>query len=64
MRRDLLPILACPGCRGDIEVAEETESDGETITAGTLRCTSCGSTYPIVDGIPHMLPPGGDDDGG
>jgi SAM-dependent methyltransferase len=28
------------------------------VIAGTLRCRGCTATYPIVDGIPRMLPPG------
>ncbi len=56
MRRRLLEILACPRCKGDldVEVAEENE---EEILTGKLICRSCGEVYPIEDGIPNMLPP-------
>jgi uncharacterized protein YbaR (Trm112 family) len=56
MKRDLLYILACPMCKGDLilEVFEENESE---ILAGKLCCRACNEIYPIEDGIPNMLPP-------
>jgi hypothetical protein len=45
---DLLEILACPACRG--EVREETGADGDRIA-----CTACGRRYPVRDGIPILL---------
>ena len=55
MKRDLLDILACPMCKGDLilEVFEENESE---ILAGKLCCRACNEIYPIEDGIPNMLP--------
>lgn len=43
----LLEILACPVC--DERPALLLEDD-------RLRCSLCGRRYPIVDGIPHLLP--------
>ncbi len=56
MKRDLLDILACPLCKGDLtlEVFEENEKE---IVTGKLCCPSCRECYPIEDGIPNMLPP-------
>jgi len=56
MRRSLLEILACPLCKGDLEV-EVTEENQEEIITGKLKCMECGEEYPIEDGIPNMLPP-------
>lgn len=56
MKRDLLDILACPTCKGDLELVVE-EEDEEEITAGKLICNNCKVEYPIEDGIPNMLPP-------
>jgi SAM-dependent methyltransferase len=42
----LLELLACPACR------RELGDDGLQ-----LRCAHCGSRYPVVDGVPHILPP-------
>ena len=42
--KELLDILACPACRGDVE-----EKNGK------ITCKSCGQKYPINEGIPVML---------
>ncbi len=42
--KELLRILACPSCRGDVR--EE---------AGEVVCSRCGRRYPIRDGIAVML---------
>ena len=47
MNRDLVPILACPGCRGALSLVVGAEADGE-IESGTLECAACGGSYPIV----------------
>jgi hypothetical protein len=44
--RDLLDILACPKCKGDLKLTEK--EDG-------LICDRCKLLYPIRDGIPVML---------
>jgi hypothetical protein len=44
--RELLGILACPKCKGEISLTEK--EDG-------LICDRCRLLYPIRDGIPMML---------
>jgi uncharacterized protein YbaR (Trm112 family) len=56
MKRDLLDILACPLCKGDLTIEVFEENDKEIVT-GKLCCNSCKECYPIEDGIPNMLPP-------
>lgn len=56
MKRDLLDILACPVCKGDLELAVDEENE-EEIIAGKLLCSSCNVEYPIEESIPNMLPP-------
>lgn len=56
MKRDLMDILACPVCKGELKLSVENEEDGE-IVAGSLHCDACDETYPIDDGIPDLLPP-------
>jgi len=46
LARELLEILACPKCKGDIRLTEN--GDG-------LICEKCKLLYPIRDGIPVML---------
>ncbi len=44
--QDLLDILICPACRGELEL----KSDGSG-----LKCVACKRVYPIRDDIPVML---------
>ena len=43
---NLLDILACPACRGDLKY-----------TAGKTGfvCSACKKKYPIKDGIPRLM---------
>mgnify|MGYP000684085667 FL=1 len=56
MKRSLLDILACPICKGDLDLIVEEEGD-EEILAGKLICKKCSVEYLIEEGIPNMLPP-------
>jgi uncharacterized protein YbaR (Trm112 family) len=56
MRRDLMDILACPMCKGDLELQVKKENKKE-ILEGRLSCKKCKIDYPIEDGIPNLLPP-------
>ena len=56
MRHDLMEILACPVCKGELTLTVEHE-DGEEIIDGSLHCAACDERYPIADGIPNLLPP-------
>ena len=60
MKRDLVDILACPVCHGDLElnVIEENEIE---IVSGSLGCSRCKVDYPVVDTIPNLLPLEGHD---
>lgn len=44
--QELLDILACPKCKGDLRLTEN--KDG-------LICDACKLMYPIKDDIPIML---------
>lgn len=57
MKRRLLDWLACPDCAGTLSLAE-TEKEGEEIREGELTCLGCSARYPVVRGIPRMLPTG------
>jgi uncharacterized protein len=56
MKADLLEILRCPVCRGELALVTR-RTDGAEIVDGTLTCTHCKVDYPIADGIPDLLPP-------
>lgn len=45
--KELLEILICPNCHGDVEYRQEEE---------VIACVGeCRYEYPVVDDIPHML---------
>ncbi|MBN2397228.1 MAG: Trm112 family protein [Deltaproteobacteria bacterium] len=46
IQKDLLDILACPQCKGEIRLNEEETG---------LICDTCKLLYEIRDGIPVML---------
>ncbi len=46
IHKDLLDILACPKCKGEINFNEEENG---------LICEKCRLLYPIKDDIPVML---------
>jgi len=51
-----MQILACPVCKGDLQLNID-QQDGEEIITGSLYCPKCRRSYPIVDTIPNLLPP-------
>lgn len=44
--KELLEILVCPSCHGEIDYREQEE---------VIVCTKCGLRYPVRDDIPVML---------
>ncbi|MCI4321532.1 MAG: methytransferase partner Trm112 [Thermoplasmata archaeon] len=56
MKPDLMEILCCPVCKGDLTLTT-TKKDGPEIVVGNLHCAKCKIDYPIEDGIPNLLPP-------
>jgi len=46
LNKDLLDILACPKCKGEVVLLDK--EDG-------LRCEACAVVYPVKDEIPVML---------
>ena len=48
--------LACPVCKGKLELKVTKENDTEIVT-GSLYCRKCATSYPISDAIPNLLPP-------
>lgn len=46
LKKELLDILCCPKCRGDLTYEPQKN---------TLTCTQCGKVYEVRDDIPIML---------
>ncbi|MCU0665857.1 MAG: Trm112 family protein [Candidatus Omnitrophica bacterium] len=44
--KELLDILACPACKGDVEYDQKDSK---------IICKSCGRKYPVREGVPVML---------
>jgi uncharacterized protein YbaR (Trm112 family)/SAM-dependent methyltransferase len=55
MRRCLVEKLACPECRGDIELVEVKSENAIRVLEGSLRCTKCAKRYPIEKGVPRLV---------
>ena len=56
MKKELMDILACPVCKGELELTIEKENEKEVIS-GSLYCGRCNERYQISDSIPNLLPP-------
>ena len=54
MKRELMDILACPMCKGDLKLSVTDENETE-IVSGSLYCPRCSVYYPIVDTVPNLL---------
>jgi uncharacterized protein YbaR (Trm112 family)/SAM-dependent methyltransferase len=54
MRRRLIELLACPECRGAVQLMESQEEDALRVKRGTLHCTACLRRYPIEKGVPQL----------
>ncbi len=46
IKKELLEILCCPKCKGDLDYKPERN---------TLTCKKCGQVYQVKDDIPIML---------
>lgn len=49
INQDLLSILACPVCKGDLEYKKINDND-------YLKCQTCKLYYPVKEEIPILLP--------
>ena len=61
MQLSLLNKLRCPDCRqGQITGEEISKDEGaldlEEVLEGVLSCSNCHSWFPVIDGVPRMLP--------
>jgi len=56
MKKELMDILACPVCKGELKLSVEEEKEQEVVS-GSLHCSRCDVRYSIVDTIPNLLPP-------
>ena len=52
--QEYLELLRCPQCAG------KGKGELKSVKDNWLSCQSCGRQYPVVQGIPVMLPEEGD----
>ncbi len=55
MKHQLLDLLCCLECKGDLTLSEAEEANGE-VESGQLVCIACNRHYPIVNGVPRFVP--------
>ena len=55
MKNDIIDILACPNCKGDLELKVTKQKD-QDILEGSLTCSNCNEVFSIDGGIPNLLP--------
>jgi SAM-dependent methyltransferase len=65
MNQSLLQILACPACKGNLQLTSLENGDdveshtpidmaGQEVISGLLRC-ECGNLYPVIEGVARFL---------
>ena len=59
MKEKFVHYLACPVCRGSLEIFSVESRKDSSIEAGQLRCLQCRKIYPVVRFVPRFVP---DDD--
>ena len=58
MRPEFIDLLCCPTCLGDLKIDEYRTESGHIIE-GTLTCTGCDTMFPLIQGVPRLLPDDG-----
>src|SRR5262245_9567405 len=53
MKPDAIQYFVCPKCCGDLALA--SDESGPEIESGSLSCTACEKSYPIVRGVPRFV---------
>ena len=56
LKKGLLDILACPIDKHYPLELIELKSNNGVVDDGVIRCSKCNRFYPIIEGIPIMLP--------
>ncbi len=57
MRADLAAIVCCPVHKSSLKLTVSKRAENGDIEEGSLRCGTCRFDYPILEGIPNLLPP-------
>lgn len=55
MRKDHVKFLIYPECKNPLTLHEEIITESKFIESGKLKCSNCGSEYPIIRYIPRFV---------
>ena len=56
MTTHFLSKLCCPFDKSDLHLQVFTEKEPDLIHEGLLTCPTCNRLYPIIHGVPIMIP--------
>lgn len=56
MKPWLYTFLSCQECSGELARGESLETLGQELLVGTLECAECELAWPVLGGVPLMLP--------
>jgi uncharacterized protein YbaR (Trm112 family) len=54
--RETMTLLMCPECSKSDLSLEVSEIKENEIWTAIILCSSCKRWYPVINGIPHLLP--------
>jgi SAM-dependent methyltransferase/uncharacterized protein YbaR (Trm112 family) len=57
MKKSFLQLLVCPLCHGTLRCESFQAAENDAVESGLIIC-ECGLRYPLIEGIPRLLPPG------
>jgi SAM-dependent methyltransferase/uncharacterized protein YbaR (Trm112 family) len=56
MKKSFLQLVVCPLCCGPLRCETFQTHEGGEVESGLITC-ECGASYPLIGGIPRLLPP-------
>jgi len=56
MKSEHVRYLACPKCRGGLEIGTVARGDAGKVEEGELVCRGCGAAYPVIRHVPRFVP--------
>ena len=56
MKKGLLQLVVCPACHGKLDFRSFAETANDEVENGLLTCHDCHARFPIINGIPRLLP--------
>ncbi len=56
MDTKMLDLLVCPECKGALQLEILQGAGPSDVVDGVLLCGGCKRKYPVIDGIPRLLP--------